>query len=230
MIELYPILKKTSFPQIKVVDKIFGELISVSSKESSSLYKTELKNKMGKTLGSELFTLDKDSDKSTGLYLSVKDEYRNKGFRFGEILRLSSIIMILENKIREFKICSKNSAIFFHSKYKFNPNITKPEDRNKFLENIIKNCKTDYEEITTEAEILYQKAKLEENSIKQEEITTETNLLLKKYVQKILETKNEYKSHQFDTSLDMILTIDDIKENKEFFNNLFKTHNIDYKI
>ncbi len=219
-------------PQLKVFNKYLGELTTVSKRSDTKPQDviTELRNRLGKVLGSEHFTLTEGYPESIGFLISVEPEYRKKNFRFGEILRLSSIMMILENKIKEFKIISKNTAIFFHSKYKFEPSIKSFETRDKALESVIENCKKGYEDIKHEAERLQEECRHKQDAKEQRELCIKTNLLLKKYFQRVLDLKDNTDSHPFKTAIDMVLTDKAIIENKDFFNNLFKKHSIDYRI
>ena len=138
---------------------------------------------------------------------------------------------IMENGISEFEIHSKNSAIYFHSKYKFEPAITNFEERNSALLSIIRNSKKEgYEELKEEAEEILEIAYRDTSSETQRRLCKETNSLAKRYIQKVLETKDEYKNHPFDNGMRMILRRREIVENKDFFNNLYAKHRIDYKI
>ena len=223
-----------SIPKIKVQNPILGELETVHVRDTfnPSYITTELRNKLGKVLGKETFSLKEDETQSTGMTLEVMPEYRQKGFNFGEILRLSSIMVMLKNKIKSFEIYSKNSAIYFHSKYKFEPAITRFNERDNALESIIHNTinNTEFLEFKEEAEALVLKSSLNKDSKSQRNLCIETNKLLKKYIEKVLEKKNRYKEHPFLSGITMKLTEENILANKKLFNSLFKKHNIDYTI
>lgn len=165
-----PILKTVTPTDSRIVstlrtkNEIFGELV-VDTRIHEDGYNrliSEIKNRMGKTLGEEIFSIDNKNKTMFGYLIETLPEYRQKGYGFGELMRLSSIITMIENNIQKLKITSKNTAINFHKKYKFQP-----------------------------AEI--------------------ASTAPKKY-------------------LDMELTTQDIIENKNFFNELFKKHGIDYEI
>ena len=79
-----------------------GELsINVKEDISGPDYKflTELKNKSGQILGFENYSHFNNTDYMTGLLINVTPKYRRKNYFFGEILRLASIIQMLENNI-----------------------------------------------------------------------------------------------------------------------------------
>ena len=161
-----PKLSQTSvqnIPQIRTTNKYLGEIFTTSERSISSPRNitTFLKNKLGKILGAEEFNLEAENGKATGFMISVEPEYRQKNYRFGEILRLSSIMMMLENKVKELEIFSKNTAIFFHNKYKFEPSIITFSERSHALNDIIENCKNkvEYEDIYKEASKLQKREK-----------------------------------------------------------------------
>ena len=128
--------------EIKFFNKALGEL-TLSSKRDTfrpEWITTTIKNKMGKTIGKEIYELNPKTKYGMGSILYVLEEYRKKGFRLGELLRLSSIMEILKSGVSEFEIFSKESAIYFHSKYKFIPAITDPKERDNALKSVVKNC------------------------------------------------------------------------------------------
>ena len=228
-----PIIKpKNKIPTIETFNKKLGRLITTHSSDSYNpqWVKTEIKNSFGKTLGYEMFSLNSNSHKGCGATMEVEKEYRQKGFKIGEVLRLSSIIGIMENEISEFEIYSIPHAIYFHSKYKFEPAITRFEERDNTLLAIITNSKKGYEDFKEEAETLLEEASRDKNSENQRKLCEDTNSLVKKYIQKVLETEDGYKNHPFQQGIRMILTKDEIIKNKDFFNSLFIKHGINYKI
>lgn len=223
-------------PQIRVQNKYLGELFTESRRSSvdRTLITTELKNRRNKVLGEEIYSLDTDTQTGAGLLIQTGKEYRQKScYKFGEILRLSSIMALLENKIKTFEIFSKNIAIYFHSKYKFEPAIKSFSERDSALRSIIMNSYkngNEYDQISIEAQKLLKNTESEPEPAKQREFCIQANALIKKYIQQVLATKNEYKKHPFDIGMRMLLTEKSILENKNFFNDLFKKHGIDYTI
>ena len=215
-----------------VNNNIFGNLTLETRKYEEDTFKfiTELKNTKGKLLGKEIFSLDPNNKKLQGFFIEIAPEYRKKHFKFGELLRLSSIIEMLENRMSKFEIYSKDTAIYFHSKYKFIPNIQTFVDRDKALESIISNQQPGFEEYAKKAAQILEKIKTCTTSEMQRQLRSETNTLTLEYIQKVLENKNTYPSHPFKYGMDMLLTKEKILENKNFFNELFKTHGIDYQI
>lgn len=223
-------------PQIRVQNNYLGELFTESRRSTvdRALITTELKNRLHKVLGEEIYSLDTNTNTACGLLIQTGKEYRQKScYNFGEILRLSSIMAFLENKIKSFEIFSKNSAIYFHSKYKFEPAIKSFSGRDSALRSIIMNSYkngNEYNQISIEAQKLLKTAESEPEAAKQREFCIQANALIKKYIQQVLATENEYKNHPFDIGMRMLLTEKNILENKNFFNDLFKKHRINYTI
>ncbi len=223
---------KLKLPSIRVYNRNFGELVTTHSTDrfSPQWITTELRSRLNKKLGYEILSLDKNRKKGLGASLEVEKEYRQKNNRFGEILRLSSIIGILENDISEFEIHSKPGAIYFHSKYKFEPQITEFQQRDDALQSIINNSKIGFDYYKKEAENLQEKICFYTDDETQRRLCIDTSALVGDYIQKVSETEKEYLNHPFSTGLRMILKKDKIIENKEFFNDLFAKHVINYKI
>ena len=184
-------------------------------------------------LGKEELSLNDDGGKMVGLDISVINKYRDNGektgYRLGEILRLASIIEMLENKKNHFKIYSKNSAVYFHSKYKFSPDITSFDEKNAALNSIIANNTTETSDLTDLAVDIKKRLRKNNSQDAQIEINKMTDLLVKTYIDRVLSFgKDAFKSFPFSKGFDMILTRKILTQNRYFYNNLFKKHGIDY--
>ncbi len=188
---------------------------------------SELKNRFNKLLGFEEFTLFNGTQNIDGFFIRVNNEYQRCGYNFGEILRLSSIIEILENKVKNFNIVSKDSAIYFHSKYKFKPNISSFKERDMLLKTVANN--EQFADLREKAVALQSKIIEEKDSARQRDFCKEANELINEFIQKVLANKSE-KEHPFNWVMRMTLTDENIMQNKDFFNVLFKKHGIDYQI
>ncbi len=192
---------------------------------------TELRNRFDKLLGYEEFAHFEGSPNMSGLFIRVNDEYKQKGFNFGEILRLSSIIEIMENKVKNFGIISKDSAIYFHAKYKFKPDLAF-SDRDKFLKILSDDKSNGYEKFSQKAQDLTDKLKIAiENAdiTQQRKICSETNEVLGEYLDGVIAEKSQ-KQHPLNWTMPMTLTDENILKNKEFFNQLYQKHGIDYNV
>lgn len=197
-------------------------------------YITEVRNKQGKLLGKEFFSMFDNEQDIVGLDIIVEPEYRNKNYNIGEILRLVSIIEMLENKINSLKIYSKDSAIYFHSKYNFVPNIKSFQERDKALESIVNNDNKELnilKNIAAGAEHLLQKTRKNDSPALQRSLCCQSNDIIKDYIENVLKLGNkEYKNFPFKRGMDMVLTHSDIIKNRKTFNTLFEKHGIDYEI
>ena len=127
---------------LKIQNKKLGELCLSTAHEldcngipKENNFVTALYNSSGKKLGHEIFSLNSSLKEIFEFFLTVEDEYQ-KRFRIGEQLRLSSIIAMLENGIKKINLYSKDTAIYYHSKYKFKPDIVGFSDRDAVLKNI----------------------------------------------------------------------------------------------
>ena len=220
-----------------VENPVLGILTADSRMDYNNGFKRlfiDLKNKQNKLLGQEELTINSNASDMTGLSIWVEPEYRKKGqhgFHFGEIIRLASIINMLENSKKIFKIFSKTTAIYFHSKYKFEPNITSFQERNSVLSTIIDDKSPEVKDLAEYASVLLARAKTETNPAIQRKLCFPANEVTKEYIRRIeYMGKNEYKQHPFKHGIDMVLTQDEIIKNRAFFNRLFEKHGIDYTI
>lgn len=193
----------------------------------------EVKNRLGKLLGHELMSLEKDKNKKIfGFIMEVEEDYRRKkSFRIGELLRLASIMEMVENKSPHIRIYSKETAVYFHTKYKFEPNITAFTERDLALQTIMKDQSPQFKDLSEKAEIIFDEA-LDAigNGEKQRDLCKKTNILLKEYLERAIKDKEPEKKHPFFNGFDMILKKETIDKYKVFFNKLFEQQGIDYKI
>lgn len=192
----------------------------------------EVKNAFNKKLGHELLSLENNKTKDiTGFDIKVEDEYRRKSFRIGELLRLGSIMEMMENKSSHIKITSKNTAVYFHGKYKFEPDITAFNERDCVLKSIIKDTSPNFEDFNTRAQKLLQEAvETKDNAPNQRDLCTRTNALVKEYIERALLEEKPEKKHPFNYGFNMILRSKTVEQFKDFFNKIFENQGIDYKI
>ncbi len=205
--------------------------ISKYHRGENNLY-IEVKNPFGKELGHELLSMEKDKTRNiVGFDMRVADEYRRKSFRIGELLRLASIMEMLENKASHIKICSKDTAVYFHGKYKFEPAITSFDERNKVLQSIIDDESVNFQDLNQKAEnLLHEALTTTDNPPNQRDLCVRTNELAKEYIERALLEDKPEKKHPFKYGLYMILKSDTVKQFKDFFNKMFEKQGIDYKI
>ena len=215
------------------------DTLTVSIREVNrelDVFLIELKNSLQKVFSRESMLIEPESQRIRGMSIETAEEYRatKKGrkYGFGELVRLTSIMEMLENKCKYISIFAKNTAVYFHAKYKFQPNITDKKNALDILSCIINDSSPGYKDMSQKAKKLYQE--LENKEIVSEEQKT---LLLKKvnklvdcYIKKaLLEGKNG-QGHEFEKGMNMILTEEVIQKEKNFFNKKFKNQGIQYKI
>ena len=137
---------------------------------------------------------------------------------------------MLENKKTLFKIYSKSTAIYFHSKYKFEPNITSFHERDAALLTIIQDKNKNFSDLSQKGKNLQHKINICQTAEEQRELCLSVNKLIKEYIERAKNPAGNYKFHPFQSGIDMILTNKNLIKHKDFFNNLFKKHGIDYNI
>lgn len=157
-----------------------------------------------------------------GLKMETDLAERNQGF--GELMRLMSLITMKENKLSEIKIESLLSAISFHRKYFFEPDV----EQNPFpIDILLKNIKNDK---TLPAQFRKEAMKLLEQH--QDNFVKKVNLLVDEimdrqfFTRRLLTTPDGYAY----CTIPMRLKHSVVNRNKDFFNKLFKKHGIDYEI
>lgn len=221
------------FCAFQVQHDILGKL-SVSIRDYNDSFNRwiiEIKNRMDKLLGKEIISIDKNNKSMAGYNILVEKEYQQKNFYLGELLRLASIMEIIENKCPFICIYSKDTAVFFHSKYKFLPAIKTFEERNAALETMIQDKSPHFKDLSIKAKDIENQIKANKgNTQKQRELTQKINYIVREYIKRALEEKNPQENHPFKKGMDMMLDAETIRRNKDYFNNLFEKHGIDYKI
>ena len=191
----------------------------------------KIKNSLGKLMGFEIVKMAPQEDVIKGLTMEVPPEYRHKGFRFGELLRLFSIIEMNENKNSCLNLYSRPGAIYFHSKYKFEPNNFYLPERDMMLMTISKD--EGFPELAERAKSLQERIMTQYSDTDAQQIfCQEANLLAKEYISKALAQDRElaYLEHPFEQGFSMTLTRENLLKNKDFFNQCFKKYGIDYKV
>lgn len=196
----------------------------------------ELKNSLKKVFSEESLIIEPKNQRIRGMNIQTAEEYRatKKGRKhgFGELIRLTSIMEMLENKCNSISIFSKNTAVYFHGKYKFKPNITDKKNALDILSNIINEKALGYKGMSEKAKKIYQE--LEEiDTLPDEqkiELFKKINNFINRYIRKVLSEGNCGQGHEFSKGMDMILTKRIIQREKLFFNKKYKTQGIDYKI
>lgn len=213
-----------------IIGDVFVNIAKYPNTEKN--FMIEVKNRLGKLLGNELISIDAQGNKKIfGFNIQVDKEYQRKRFRIGELLRLASIMEMLKNESPHIQIYSKDTAVYFHSKYKFEPDITAFDTRDKALRDIISDKSLGFEDLKEAAQQILDSVTLsKDDAAAKRALCKDTNALLKKYIQRALLDEKPDKQHPFSFGFDMILKRDTVIENKDFFNSIFERQGIDYKI
>ena len=232
---LWKTVKNTGIFNTKIIEsmnfknKIFGDMFlkRVASDNSGfNWLKFAVFNRCGKEFGYEILKISAADKEIIGANIFIHDEYRKK-YRLGEVLRLASIMHMVENKIGSIKITSKDSALYFHARYGFKPDFKEFYARDRLLEGISKD--KSFPELAKEALKLIARTN-DPDPANQRAVCKEANELLKRYIELALKSPAPEKHHPPRYSVDMSLKRDDVLANREFYNQLFERNSIDYRI
>lgn len=185
----------------------------------SKKFRINIANKYNMKIAHEDFNINKKENELYGIIIKTSENYRKNNL--AEILRLGSIITMLKNGIKNFRILSLDTAVLFHTKYKFEPDITNRKESIRILKHL---TNSDNEQIVEKAQTILDKKHL----YSEKEICTFANKIAKDFFVNELKTTGE-NTLDFH-GIDMKLTEEKIKENKDFFNQLFEKHNIDFRV
>ena len=211
---------RTKLCSFEVEHENLGPLKIQSEKIRKGRYAIRINTKSYPGIANESFCMTNND-----IYgVSVKTSEPHRGQHLGEISSLATIITMLRNGLKEINLFSLDSAILFHSKYKFEPNITEARPAVVILKQI--QC-SKIEDFKTKAQKILVDFKENKN---EEELCRATNKLMSEYIAKTQTTAKSNPNFYRYMSVDMQLTKENILKNKDFFNALFAKHDIDYKI
>jgi hypothetical protein len=214
---LFSRVKLCSF---EVPHKELGTVKISTEKTKKGRYIIRTGTKNINTITRENFCMS--TDEIYGVDIKTNEYYR--GQHLGELTRLASIITMLKNGLKEINLYSVDKAVQFHSKYKFEPNITEPHSAIIILKNI-QSARIKSFEIKTKE--IIEKYKKTENK---EELLKATNELVTSFIKKVNPSQDTSNTRYKFWGLDMRLTRENVLKHKNFFNALFAKHNIDYQI
>lgn len=182
------------------------------------------------------FEINTKTKEFNGLWMKVPNSCDRKKHGYGEVLRLNSIVTLLENNLKKITIFSMNDAIPFHHKYKFHPVVSGRDEELEILN-----------EISYEKNPLLVKQKSQSIKMMDEILISgmfpslkasksNVSAFLDDYLSEIEKNKIEWFSGKhirkvnLGVHLNMELDRDTILKNRDFFNRLFEKHKFDYKI
>ncbi len=138
---------------------------------------------------------------------------------------------MVENNVPYLKIYSKDTAVFFHSKYRFVPAETTFDGRNKILLTIANDNSINFTDLKRMATDILKKIDFDiKDAEKQRQYCIQVNDLAKEYISRALQDVEPDKKHPFSFGLTMRLYLEDVIKNREFFNERFKSQGIDYEV
>ena len=195
-------------------------------------YRSELLNSTNELLGFDEFSLiSKNVGRMVDLKIETDKSLRNKDYKIGELLRLMSLMQLLKNQMNKIDLYSLAEAVYFHSKYKFAPNITRFDERDSLFKTIAEDKAANFEKFRAQANMALKKIDLFNEPEQQRSFCKSANVLGRQYIEEVLQKgHDEYKNHPFKMGMAMTLAMLDIMKNKELFNNKFKANGIDFEI
>ena len=152
-------------------------------------------------------------------YMETSSPYQKKGL--STTLHLLNIIEMMENDLDAIKLDSLPSTIMYHAKMKYQPQSDMNIELKNNLNSISKFDPKYKEQIDN----------LLKSNMKNEEKAKIGCKIMDTFIQK---TINKYPKEVtkwiFNSNIEMVLTKEQVLKNKDFYNKLFKKHNIDYEI
>lgn len=209
--------------------------VNTAKEKNKERFCTNLKTNTNINIAENHFKIDSQNKLLDDITMKVKESAdRNKGY--GAIMHLNNIIELLENDLEQIKLYSLNEAVLFHAKYKFQPEITNYENIRDIMFCISKkNCKKfpELKEVTQKAGNYFDEMFYSFINCYNKDNLKYANDIVQEYFDIINSKKldaKEKEHYALNTCIDMVLTKEQILRNKDYFNQLFKKYNIDYKI
>ncbi|MCI1273084.1 MAG: hypothetical protein LKG27_01465 [Clostridiaceae bacterium] len=236
-----PIIKETAIKwsnsKIKFFDDFnlqnpkLGQIKISIDKDSDDFDEIHIMSKSGKSLAYDTFIMGLSNKLMEDFFMRVNHNLCQSGARLGEILRLTSIMELMKNNLDKIKLYSKDTAVIFHSKYGFEPKIKSFDERNQLIKKIRSLENPEYRPLKEKAEDLAHQIELDSlYPEKQRQYCVDASLLGKEYIENLLQNGTQGDSTPFLYGMSMELTKDKILKNKEFYNNLYKKHGIDFEL
>ena len=257
-IELFNIIKKNKLkaPEFETINgqKVIKKLTAVNNQNQPVCLRSKFGNEysINESFATEIIVKDRHSPVAyhnywisnefgtlNGGMMSVSDSTQ-KGKGYGELLRLASIIDLQENYLDRISILALSEAIPFHHKYKFKPSLPFQKEATEDL--LMKISNIQHQELSAlkkqSINLLedIQNAGFMFNANVHNSFTKKVNRLISEYLNTV-ETKKlnwepsiDNNGASFRTDIEMTLNLEDILSHKDFFNEKFIKHGIDYEI
>lgn len=219
--------------QIKNDSDVF---VHVEEDYENNHYRTVIDNMDFDNLAKNEFSINKNKKTISNGCMDVWDK-KDRGKGLGIILHLNNIMELMENDLDKIELHSIGSAVLFHGKCKFQPELRTREAIEDVLYEIslkdyakmpvIKDSVTKAVDYLNEIHFTGGLHCLDKENI------LKVNRLISEYIDSVNSqklSKEERFEYGFSSGFDMSLSREDIIENREFFNKLFEKYGIDYKI
>lgn len=157
---------------------------------------------------------------------NMKTEPGSRGKGLGTCMHLTNIIEMMENNIGKLELSAAPSAIPFHVKCGFKPDINwENEYERKNIRAIAYDSNLELAEYAQKAQNLLK------THMNPKEKSKRANKILFDYTRKAVKIMNtKEQKNLFPHSISMVLTREDVLKNKNFYNKLFDKYGIDYQI
>ena len=206
--------------------KEFGEIQAEIRHIRDYNYATNIFAQNGARLGKDYFAIYPEEKRMFDFNIETSKNYRGK-FRIGELMRLISIMEMIENKIKTMQLYSRESAVLFHAKYGFQSDIRQFSHRDNTLNAISKD--TRFKDLAQKAKLLVKQLQECLTGAENRELCRLTSKLADEYINRV-KSVSAKENPKFNQGFDMILHRETVLSQREKFNELFKRHGIDYKI
>lgn len=217
-------------------EKVFLETYSTEDKYRDKVFATYLFDSGKNFKAYNTFNINPQTQIFDGYKMKVNNPEERMKNGYGEILRLSSIIELLENNLNRIAIFAKSQAVLFHYKYKFRPQVTYDE-LEAFLDRLSAVKAPELAQVRNKAAALFNDYFMDGNGLgTKHDYRKETLKLLNEYLQTVEDKRLPWKSGLHSRGLElfqdisMYLDKEGVIKNKDFFNNLFDKHDFDYRI
>ena len=220
----YKILQKTPVKYKNGTGYIKTTTSKAKSNKDALNINTIITDEKKSKLGHYEYMINKSNATIKYGYIEAHLPQRRNGL--GEVLRLSSLIEFKENGIKTLEVEAYPNAIPFHLKCRLKPNLTTSYLTLKILNNIKNNPKVQPYYLQV-AEKLVKKIEKENSETLNKDTMKFVNKFIESYTKQHLHNWQDTKIRPF---LPMVLTESRLKQFAGFYNNLFKKHEINYKI
>lgn len=225
------------FEKYKLHTKLGENLLTFNypDDEGPFNYLIAVENPAGFDYGTELLHFNMFDRYIYSKNVKVGEAYQDSGFRIGEILKLTSIMMMVKNNLEKIKLYSPNPFVMFHAKYKFEPDIHTLNESRSVLDSVLKSKEPNMKIIQEQAGDIRNaltKRSREGNSWDIAKIINDTNTAVNNFMLQMFKNGRKITPQRqpFDEGFSLVLTKEQVAKNKDFFNELYRKHDIDFQI